>query len=111
MDILYRLGSGTVADVRAEMADPPSYSAVRALFGTMEGKGHLRHDVDGVRFVYQPVVPADSAGRSALERVVQAFFSGSSPKAAVALLADKPLDAETVEALEALIAQAREQGR
>ena len=111
MDLLYRLGEGTVADVRAAMAEPPSYSAVRALFATLETKGHLHHHVDGVRFVYRPVVPTEHAGRSALERVVQSFFAGSSPRAAVALLEDAPLDAETVAALEALIAQAREQGR
>lgn len=111
MDILYRLGEATVADVRAEMADPPSYSAVRALFATMEGKGHLHHRVDGVRFVYKPVVPGARAARSALQRVVQSFFAGSSAKAAVALLEDTPLDDDALAALEALIAAAREQGR
>lgn len=111
MDLLYRLGEGTVADVRAAMSEPPTYSAVRALFGTLEAKGHLVHRVDGVRFVYRPVVPPENAGRSALDRVVQSFFAGSSPRAAVALLEDAPLDDATVAALEALIAQAREQGR
>lgn len=111
MDLLYRLGEGTVADVRTAMADPPSYSAVRALFATLEAKGHLQHRVDGVRFIYRPVVPAETAARSALERVVQSFFAGSSPRAAVALLEDAPLDEDTVAALEALIGQAREQGR
>ena len=111
MDLLYRLGEGAVADVRDEMLDPPSYSAVRALFATLEAKGHLTHRVDGVRYVYWPVVPPERAARSALDRVVNSFFAGSAAQAAVALLGEAPLDSATVSALEAMIAQARTEGR
>ncbi len=111
MDLLYRESEGTVAEIRALMADPPSYSAVRALFATLEAKGHIQHRVAGVRYVYAPVVPGDAAARSALHRVVASFFAGSSAKAAVALLQDAPLDDAALSALEALISQAREEGR
>jgi predicted transcriptional regulator len=111
MDILYRLGEAGVAQVRDEMASPPSYSAVRALFSVMEQKGHLTHRRDGVRYIYRPTVPAERAGRSALDRVVHAFFRGSSTQAAVALLEDERLDDDALAALEALVAKAREEGR
>jgi predicted transcriptional regulator len=111
MDVLYRLGEAAVADVRAQMVDPPSYSAVRALFATLEAKGHLTHRADGLRYVYAPTVPPERAARSALDRVVNAFFAGSATHAAVALLAETKLDDDAVAALEALIQQARERGR
>lgn len=87
MDVIYRLGEATVAEVRDEMEDPPSYSAVRTQLGILEEKGHLKHRQDGRRYVYGPVEPPSRAGRRALEGLVRTFF-GDSPTAAVATLLD-----------------------
>ena len=106
MDIVYRLGEAPVAEVRGQMAEPPSYSTVRALIGTLVKKGHLRHRQDGTRYLYTPTVPREVARRSALGRVVDAFFGGSAVDAATALLSDTDLDDAELDRLRALIAQA-----
>src|SRR5688572_12146123 len=69
VDVVYRLGRATVAEVRAELPDPPSYSAVRGMLNLLEEKGHLRHVSEGLRYVYLPVVAAADARRSALAHV------------------------------------------
>jgi len=112
MDLIYRHGAASVATIRDAMADPPSYSAVRALMSTLVEKEHLRYEADGRRYVYHPTVPAERASLPALQRVVSAFFDGSPAKAALALLhLDDGLTAEEIASLEAAIAAAREQGR
>src|SRR3954471_20803083 len=86
MDVVYRLKSGTAADITAKLAEPPSYSAVRALLAILEGKGHLRHETRGTRYVYLPTVSHERAGRRALRDLVANFFQGSPRDAVVALL-------------------------
>lgn len=86
MDVLFRRGEATVAEVLAELPDPPTYSAVRAMMRTLEEKGHTAHRQDGPRYVYQPTVPADEARDSALRRVLRTFFDGSATRAVAALI-------------------------
>ena len=113
MDIVYPLGEASAADIRGKMADPPSYSAVRALLRVLEDKGHLTHDAHGNRYVYRATRSRAQASRAALSHVVQTFFEGSAVKAAAALLQsdDAALDAEQLGNLEALIQAARNEGR
>ena len=112
MDIVYRFERATVAQVREAMDDPPSYSAVRALIGTLKDKGWLDHEAQGRSYVYFPTVPAEQASKSALERVVAAFFGGSPAKAALALLdLDSDLAPDELEALRSKIAAAEKEGR
>ena len=66
MQIIYRLGRATASEVRENLPEPPSYSAVRALLRVLEEKGHLRHQQDGPRYVYSPTVSLQKARRSAL---------------------------------------------
>ena len=86
MDVLFRAGQATVADVQAAMPDPPSYSAVRAMLRILEEKGHARHEQDGPRYVYKPVVARDRAKRSAMRHLLHTFFEGSHEQAVAALL-------------------------
>ena len=113
MEIVYRKGSATAADVHAEMPDRPSYSAVRALLRVLEAKGHLRHRQDGPRYVYSPIVPRDRARRTALQRVVGTFFGGSVSDAVAALLELEParLDDDELERLSSLVAEAQQKGK
>lgn len=112
MDLVYRLGRGaSVSEIHESMADAPSYSAVRALMGTLVDKGHLATTRDGRRYLYSPTVPAEQASASALERVVTNFFGGSKLQAALALVGDEALAPQELAALEQAIAQAREEGR
>jgi predicted transcriptional regulator len=111
LDVLYARGSATAADVLSALPDPPSYSAVRALLRILESKGHARHEQQGTRYVYFPVVPRDRARRSALTRIVKTFFEGSAAQAAAALLDSSPLSDEELAHLSSLIERARREGR
>jgi predicted transcriptional regulator len=86
LEILYRLGRGSAADVMAQMSDAPTYTTVRGLLRVLENKGHIRHEEDGVRYVYSPVLPKASAGTSVLAHVIKTFFNGSPSDAMAALL-------------------------
>src|SRR5687768_2936578 len=70
MDVLYRHGRATAAEVQAELPDPPSYSAVRAMLRILESKGHTKHEQDGPRYVYVPTLARDKAKRSALKHLL-----------------------------------------
>ena len=111
MDVLYERGSASVAQVRARLPDPPSYSAVRALLRVLEDKGQLKHRQDGPRYVYQPVLPRATARRTAVERLVRTFFEGSTEQAMAALLDGTRLDEEELRRLAELIQSARKEGR
>ena len=108
LDILYGRGRATAADVQTALPGPPSYSATRALLRILERKGHVRHDIDGPRYVFSPRVPRGRARRSALRHLLQTFFNGSAGEAVVALLdGSATLASEDLDRIEALITRAR----
>ncbi|MFL5393379.1 MAG: BlaI/MecI/CopY family transcriptional regulator [Myxococcales bacterium] len=113
MDILYRDGEATVAEVVDRLPDPPSYSAVRATINVLEEKGHVRHKQDGPRYVYLPAVPRERARRAALNHLLQTFFDGSAESAVVALLqmTDSTLTPTDFERLATEVRKARQEGR
>lgn len=86
MDIIYRLGRGSVGDVMERLSGEPAYSTVRAQLRVLEEKGHLRHEEHGLRYVYVPKVPRHVVRQSALRHLVDTFFEGSAGKAVAALL-------------------------
>ena len=113
MEIVYRLGEATAAQVQEQMADPPSYSAIRALLRILVDKQHLQHRADGPRYIYSPVVSRNKARTAALAGVVDNFFEGSAARAAAALLGShgKKLTKAELDELSTLIDSARKQGR
>jgi predicted transcriptional regulator len=113
MDVLYRKGRATAAEILEEMSDPPSNSAVRAMLRTLEEKNHVRHEAEDLRYVYMPVVPRDKARRSAVAHLVETFFDGSAEQAVATLLhvSGTGLTADEYDRLAALIEQARKEGR
>ena len=106
MEILYRRGRASVADVLGELADPPSYSAVRGMLRYLEDKGYLRHEEEGRRFVYLPTARKQDVRGSALANVVRTFFDGSTSTAMAALLESSPLSRAEYERLSRLLEQA-----
>lgn len=113
MEAVYRRGGATVSEVLAELSDRPSYSAVRTMLGKLEGKGLLRHEQDGARYVYRPTVPLEEARDSTLRRMVRTLFGGSTAAAMSTLLdldADE-LSPSDLDALAELIAEKRRQGK
>lgn len=113
MEVIYTSGHATAAEVLERLPEPPSYSAVRAMLRILENKGHLRHTVDGPRYVYRPTVPREQARDTELRRLVETFFGGSSEHAVAALLelGDATLDEQALERLAGMIDDARKDGR
>jgi BlaI family penicillinase repressor len=110
MDILYRLGAATAADVLAQLPDRPNYSTVRAQLRVLEEKGHVRHEEQGLRYVYSPVVPRDAARESALKHLVDTFFEGSAEKVVATLLGGEARPSrEELDRLSRLVQQARKE--
>ena len=113
MDIIYRSGSATAAEVRDGMDSPPSYSSVRSTLSILERKGHLRHEFDGNRYLYLPTVKREAARRSALDHLLDTFFDGSSAAVVSALLEEgrSDLSPDELDELQKLILAARRTGR
>ncbi len=111
MDIVYRQGQATAAEVLGALPDPPTYSAVRSLLRILEDKGHLCHERRGARYVYRPTVAREQARRYAFRQLVQTFFDGSPGDAAAALLDDARLSRHDVHRLTGLIDKAKKEGR
>lgn len=113
MDVIYRMGEAAVSEVRDEMDDAPSYSAVRAMLRILEEKGQLTHRQDGPRYIYRPVKPIEEATESALERVLSTFFEGSTERAMAALLdmSSTRMSSDELDRLSKMIEDAREDGR
>ena len=112
MDILYRRGRATAAEVMGDLPGEPSYSTVRTQLRVLEGKGHVRHEEDGVRFVYMPAVARHAARKSALRHLVETFFDGSPEKAVAALLGGEGsrLSEEQLQRIADMIDKARKDG-
>ena len=86
MDIIFRRGRATAAEVMEELPGDPSYSTVRTQLRVLEEKGHVRHDEEGLKYVYLPVMARHTARKSALRHLIETFFDGSAEKAVAALL-------------------------
>src|ERR1700690_3451772 len=86
MDILYQRGKASASDVREAMEDAPGYSAVRAMMRVLEEKGHVKHQAEGLKYVYVPVGAREKAKRSAVKHLLDTFFAGSPEQIVAALL-------------------------
>ncbi|MEQ1571292.1 MAG: BlaI/MecI/CopY family transcriptional regulator [Myxococcota bacterium] len=107
LDIVYRLGRATAAEIREQLPDSPSDSSVRTLLRLLEDKGHLTHEVDGPRYVYLATRPREAAGRSALRHLISTFFDGSADRLVSALVDDEKLDGPALDELARLIDERR----
>jgi len=113
MDVVYRLGKATAAEIVDGIPDPPTRDAIRRLIRILEEKGCLRHKEDGPRHVYYPTLAPEKARTSAMDHLLQTHFRGSVSQAIAALLessADSLTDAECKRIAD-LIEEARKEGR
>ena len=114
MDIVYRRGKASVADVASELIDKPGYSTVRKLMSILESKGYLYHDREmNNRYIYHPKIPAEHARESALANIMDTFFKGSAGRAAIALLkrSEADISEEERKTIISLIEASRQRGR
>ena len=113
MEILYQRGKASASEVREAMEDAPGYSAVRAMLRVLEEKGHVKHQEEGLKYVYVPVVAREKAKRSAVRHVLDTFFGGS-PEQIVAALLDVSaarLTNEELDRMAELIEKAKREGK
>ncbi len=113
MDALYRLGKATAADIRGQIPDPPSRTAIRTLLTILEKKGHVRHTSDGTRYIYQPAVARGEMGKRAVDSLLKTFFDNSVERAVSAMLTRKDVDIsqDELDRLSRLIEKAKREGR
>ena len=113
MDLLYERERASVQEVMEGIADPPSYSAVRAMLRTLEEKGRVTHVEDGRAYIYQPTIRKDTARQGALTHLLKTFFDGSTEKAVAALLDLKGprLSQAELDRVSILVDQAKKEGR
>ena len=113
MGVVYRLGKASVAEVRNNLEDPPSYSSVRTMLGQLEKKGLLKRDRTDVTHTYSPTLPKGSARRSAIRRLLNVFFPNQ-PAAAIAALINesaKDLTELELEELRKAVEKAKSRGK
>ena len=113
MDILYQRGKSSASEVRQAMPDAPSYSAVRAMLRILEEKGHVRHQAEGLKYVYLPTVARDKAKRTAVKHLLDTFFDDSPEQIVAALLdvSSTRLTREELDRMAEMIEQARKEGK
>lgn len=110
IEIIYRRGRATAAEVLADLPDSPTYSSVRGMLRHLEGKGYLRHEQEGPRYVYLPTSSTKDVRASALSHVVRTFFDNSLPGAVATLLESRPLTRDEYERLSRLLNEAAREG-
>lgn len=111
MDVLYKRGRATAAEVMGDLPGEPTDSTVRTQLRILEQKGQIRHVEENLKYVYEPVVARRSVSQSALAHVVDTFFDGSIQKVVAALLGREPVSKEELDRVEELVKKARKGGR
>ena len=113
MDILHRRAEATVAEIMAELPDPPTYSAVRSVLRILGEKELIRYKEDGPRYVYYPAQDTETARDDVLAHVVRTYFAGSPEQAVTALLrmSDVDMKDDEIQRLRDTIRRARQSGR
>jgi predicted transcriptional regulator len=113
MDLIYRHGRATAAEIHEQLPEPPVAAAVRTMLRILEEKGQLRHEKEGPRHIYYPVTPRSVAQRSAVRHMVGTFFGGSRAAAIAALLdeSDRPLSDDERAELTGVIKRLRADGK
>ena len=113
MDALYKLGKASAQQILDEIADPPTYTAIRSHLTILEKKGHVRHTSDGTRYIYEPRVAREQMSHRAMDSLLKTFFDNSVERAVTALLTreDTEVSREELDRLSRLIEKAKKEGR
>src|SRR5579871_5949054 len=94
MQIIWRLGSGTVSAVQAELPRPLAYTTVQTMLNILERKGKLRRELDGRAYVYSARVTEAKALGQGVRDLVDRMFGGSSEELVMSLLKNGQIDAD-----------------
>lgn len=113
MEVIYRLGNASAADIVDELPGQPNNATIRTMLGVLEDKGFLRHETVKGRYIYSPTIPLNQARKTALNHVLETFFKGSEASAVISVLkkSDSRLSKEDAELILELINKSRKEGR
>ena len=113
MDVLYQRGKASAAEVREAMEDAPSYSAVRAMLRVLEEKGHVKHEAEGLKYVYVPTLNREKAKRSAVKHLLDTFFNDAPDQVVAALLdvSSRRLTRDDLDRMAQMIEKAKREGK
>jgi predicted transcriptional regulator len=113
LDALYKLGKASAAEIREQIPDAPTYTAIRTHLSILEKKGHVRHTSDGTRYIYEPLIAREQMGRRAIDSLLKTFFDNSVERAVAAMLTrdDADIPREDLDRLAQLIEKAKREGR
>jgi predicted transcriptional regulator len=110
VNALFALGnSASAEEIRTRLSSPPGDSSVRVMLARLERKGVLKHQVEGVKYLYSATTPPSVAKRTALQQYLQTFFGGSLTRMMTALVAESSFSEDELEALKAEIERARKE--
>ena len=111
MDALYTLGKASAAQILEQIPNPPTYTAIRTHLTILERKGHVRHESDGTRYVYEPLVAREQMGSRAIDTILKTFYGNSVERVVAAMLEQEDVSHDELDRLAQLIEKAREEGR
>jgi len=111
MDALYTLGKASAAQILEQIPNPPTYTAIRTHLTILERKGHVRHESDGPRYVYEPLVAREQMGSRAIDTILKTFYGNSVERVVAAMLEHEDVTPDALDRLALLIDKAREEGR
>lgn len=103
MSILWKLGSATVTEVRAQLADDLAYTTVLSALQTMEDKGLVGHEQEGRAYRYLPLLGPEAAGGGALDRILDKIYHGSAELLLAQLVSERQLSASELERMRSLL--------
>jgi predicted transcriptional regulator len=110
MSVLWKKGSGSVAEVRESLGDDVGYTTVLKLLQILEEKGAVRHEAEGRAYRYFPLVAPEVAGESALSRILDKIFGGSAELLLTQLVADRKVAPEELSRMRRLLEEMEEEG-
>lgn len=113
VETLYRLGRASAIEIRDAMPAPPTYTAVRTHLALLTDKGIIRHERQGAKHIYEPVVPKDEMAKNVITGVLENFFGGSVERVVATLIEPGTTDLsdDQLDRLSRMIQEAKEQGR
>jgi predicted transcriptional regulator len=110
MNAIFALGNHASAEeIRLRLVDPPGDASVRVMLTRLEKKGFLKHQQEGVRYLYSATISPSTAKRNALQQFVQTFFGGSLRQMMTSLVSDGSWSDEDLAALRAQIDRVRKE--
>jgi BlaI family penicillinase repressor len=111
MEVLWKLGPSTVAEVRKALPDQLAYTTVLTILRNLEGKGYVGHDAEGRAHRYMALVERDAARNSALKHLATKFFGGSTELLMTHLVSDRKLSDTEVKRIRRLLDERATKGR